>query len=112
MQAFIQLHDKESEQPGTKLIVQRRAQPLVYEDSRELIQKLEQDLTNLNILNHFNPNCHVVITKPAGVALPLAPTMCLSLPENLSAKEKVEGKSLLLMLLQDYITQCQGWFYL
>lgn len=74
-------------------MVQRKSQPLVYKNSRDTEEKVEEDLININLMNHFNPNSNLMPAQLLGLAPPLAPYSYLSPIGNFSNKEKMEVKS-------------------
>ena len=65
-QAFMRLHNQEGDQPGTKLMAQRKTKPLVVKDAQTLEEKLDEDMVVLSVLNPFNPNLNVAQQQMAG----------------------------------------------
>ena len=59
MQAIMKLHNQEGDQPGTKLMAQRKTKPLVVKDTQTLEEKLDEDMVTLSVLNPFNPSFNV-----------------------------------------------------
>lgn len=56
VQAFMKLHSTDSAKAGSKLMVQGKQKVQACEDSKTLEEKVDDEVTSINLMNLFNPN--------------------------------------------------------